>query len=292
MNAVASPATSVATLPVTTPSPWLTTKRLRLREFSLADRYALVRMHKNPRVRALLVDDEPLDRHAVVHELIVRLQVLYRQHEGLGIWCAEHMVTALDAADLERPEMREKVAEMLSPSALESLLQPRPRFAGWFNLMPMSGQPEEVELGSRLLPEVWGIGLALEGGERLLSHAFDTLGRERVWAVGHIENHSVRYCVTALGFEDRGVRDYEGKSAQYYVIDEPHWRQWRNLSRKHRQRRAVIACREITNSADNRHTTPFSGVGTAHLSNAENHTVVGDTASDTFHCSTDFKRDR
>ncbi len=225
------------------PSPWLETERLRLREFCIADRYALVDMHKDPRVRALLVDDHPLDQHTVAHELIVRLQALYRQHEGLGIWCAERMVATLDTAELDRPGMREEASKALSPSALARLLQPQPRFAGWFNLMPMSGQPEEVELGSRLLPEAWGTGLALEGGELLLAHAFNTLGRDRIWAIGHIAHRSVRYCVTALGFEDRGVQDYEGKPAQHYVIDEARWRQWQVLSRKDRQRRAVAACR-------------------------------------------------
>lgn len=224
------------------PPPWLITPRLRLREFALVDRYTLVDMHKDPRVRALLVDDYPLDQHAVVHELIVRLQALYRQHEGLGIWCAERMVAVLDASD---PEACEEAGKALSPSTLASLLQPQPRFAGWFNLMPMSRQPEEVELGSRLLPEVWGTGLALEGGERLLGHAFNTLGRDRVWAIGHIAHRSVRYCVTALGFKDRGVQDYEGKPAQYYVIDEARWRQWQDLSRKDRQHCAVAACREF-----------------------------------------------
>lgn len=247
----------------TLPTPWLTTKRLRLREFSIADSYALVRMHKDPRVRALLVDDEPLDRHAVVNELIVRLQALYRQHEGLGIWCAEHMVAVLNVSDLERPEVCEEMRESLSSSVLASLLQPQPRFAGWFNLVPMSGRPQEVELGSRLLPEAWGTGLALEGGELLLEHAFNTLGRDRVWAVGHIANRSVRYCVMALGFKDIGVQGYEGKPAQYFLINESHWRQWRDLPRKKRQRWAVAACKEFAGRTRSGHAAKFSKVGSA-----------------------------
>jgi len=221
--------------------PWLQTDRLCLREFTLADRYALVAMHKNPRVRALLVDDQPLDHHVVAHELIVRLQKYYRQHEGLGIWCAEHQVATLSAADLERPEVR----EALSASVLAKLAKPKRRFVGWFNLMVMTAQPEEVELGSRLLPKAWGTGLALEGGELLLKHAFNTLGRHRVWAVSHIEHRSVRYCTAALGFESYGVRDYEGKPAQHYVIDKSHWRQWQTLPRRDRQRYAVTVCREF-----------------------------------------------
>jgi len=226
------------------PDPWLQTKRLRLREFSTADQYALVNMHKDPRVRALLVDDYPLDRHVVTHELITKLQKFYREHEGLGIWCAEYnrphrVVTTLNTtvADQHRTD------DALSLSSLEKQIQPKPRFAGWFNLMPMTEQPEEVELGSRLLPEVWGIGLALEGGELLLKHAFNTLGRDRVWAVGHIEHRSVRYCVTALGFKSRSVREYEGTTAQYYRVDQEEWRAWQKIPRRDRQRHAVAVCK-------------------------------------------------
>ena len=42
--------------------------------------------------------------------------------------------------------------------------------------MPMAERPGEVEIGSRLLPLAWGGGLALEGGELLLDHAFERLG--------------------------------------------------------------------------------------------------------------------
>ena len=229
------------------PEPWLKTERLRLREFSLADRDALVAMHKDPRVRALLVDDHPLERHTVTHNLILRLQEWYRQHEGLGIWCAEQMVATLKDSDLERPEVR----EVLSPSALAKLARPQPRFAGWFSLMLMTDQPEEVELGSRLLPAVWGVGLALEGGEALLEHAFNTLERERVWAAAHPDHRPVRYCVTALGFEEHGTGEYEGSTACYYLINKTRWRQWRKLPRRQRQRRAVIACREIADQDGN-----------------------------------------
>jgi len=225
------------------PGPWLITPRLRLREFTFTDRNDLVSMHKNPRVRTLLVDDYPLDRHVVAHELIKSLQKYYRQYEGLGIWCAERMVAALNITKLNQEEVRQN----LTPSMLEELTTPKPRFAGWFNLMPMTDEPEEVELGSRLLPEVWGSGLALEGGEQLLTHAFGTLNRDQVWAVSHVEHRSVRYCVTALGFREHGIQLYDGKPAQYYVINQSDWCQWKNISRKNRQRYAIQLCREISN---------------------------------------------
>lgn len=220
------------------PISWLKTDRLSLREFSLDDRYELVRMHQEPRVRSLLIDDQPLDRHSVAHEFILRMQTLYREYEGLGIWCAERMVTTLDKSELIQPE----VQAFFSDSALEKFSQPHSQFIGWFNLMPMPQKQDEIELGSRLLPKVWGAGLALEGGELLLDYAFDTLGRDRVWAVCQMAHRSARYCINALGFEYCGVMQYGDHPAHHYTISERRWRQWQCLSKKRRLRRAVAAC--------------------------------------------------
>lgn len=220
------------------PIPWLKTDRLSLREFSIDDRYSLVRMHQETRVRSLLIDDHPLDRHSVSHEFILRMQTLYRQHEGLGIWCAERMVKALDESELDKLEVK----EFFSDAALQKLSKPHSQFIGWFNLMPMPERQDQIELGSRLLPKVWGAGLALEGGELLLDYAFDTLGLKRVWAVCHMGHRSARYCINALGFEYCGVMRYGTNPAHHYVISERRWRQWQCLSRKKRMRRAVAAC--------------------------------------------------
>ncbi len=223
------------------PKPWLKTERLTLREFSQADRYAIVEMHKDPRVRALLVDDYPLDSHVVVEKLIENLQKCYRKHEGLGIWCAEQFTPVLSPSDIELAEVR----EFLSSAKIEELSRPTPLFAGWFNLMPMLDAPDEIELGSRLLPEFWGKGFALEGGERLLEHAFTSLNREKVMAIAHVEHRAVRYCLMALGFDDDGIRNYDGNPAQYYVIHKEHWMHWHSLNRRLKQRHAVKICKDV-----------------------------------------------
>jgi RimJ/RimL family protein N-acetyltransferase len=229
-----------------TPAPWLVTPSLQLREFGTgtADRNLLVCMHQEPRLRTLLIDDEPLHRHEVAHVFLQRLQAFYRRHEGLGIWCAERLVRLLGSAELNDP----LVHELLSPQALAQWSAPRPRFAGWFNLMPMPHAPEEVELGARLVPEVWGTGLALEGGERLLQHAFDHIGAARVWAVCHPEHASVRYCVLSLGFEDRGVMPYGEVPARHYLVDADAWRAHARLPRRERVRRALGRLRAGTHA--------------------------------------------
>ncbi|MEW6704691.1 MAG: GNAT family N-acetyltransferase [Pseudomonadota bacterium] len=224
-----------------TPPPWLSTRTLLLREFVPADRHDLVRMHQEPRLRALLIDDEPLHRHDVAAEFLHRLQPLYRRREGLGIWRAERLAPLLDAQALADPQLH----ELLSPEAIAELAAPRPRFAGWFNLMPMpephGAGPGAVELGARLLPEAWGTGLALEGGEALLRHAFGTLALPRVWAVCHPQHQAVRYCVLSLGFADRGVQPYGEVPARHFVIEREAWQRHHTLPRRARVRAALAA---------------------------------------------------
>ena len=222
------------------PAAWLCTRRLRLREFVAQDRPLLVRMHADTRMRALLIDDHPLHRQDVCEHFLRRLQALYRRHEGLGIWHAERSVRRFSDAELDSPALR----EALTPAALAELAQPVDEFVGWFNLMPMPGRDGEIELGARLLARAWGVGLADEGGEALLRHAFETLGRERVWAVFHVAHEAVRNCVLALGFTDAGVQPYEGAPARHYVITRSDWQALQDLPRRTRLRRAIARLRE------------------------------------------------
>jgi len=188
--------------------PWARSRRLALREFAEPDHDALLAMHQEPRLRAHLVDDYPLHVSAVVRLFLQRLARIYREHEGLGIWHA-------------------------------SQLEPQPTFAGWFNLMPMAERPGEVEIGSRLLPHAWGSGLALEGGEMLLDHAFDDLGLPHVWGICHPANRSARAVMAALGFEPMGLLPYDGGMASHHRIDMNAWRALRNIPRGTRLRRAL-----------------------------------------------------
>jgi RimJ/RimL family protein N-acetyltransferase len=193
--------------------PWARSRRLLLREFGPADHAAILAMHRDAQLRALLVDDYPLDDPRVAQLFIERMAGIYRRHEGLGIW----------HASLPGPESAS------------------PEFAGWFNLMPMAEQPGEVEIGSRLLPQVWGRGLALEGGEMLLAHAFDDLALPRVWGTCHPDNRSAIVVLHALGFEPLGERPYDGKRALFFCIGLNAWRAARNTTGATRLRRALRA---------------------------------------------------
>ena len=189
---------------------WAQSRRIALREFDLADRDAIVAMHREPRLREHLVDDYPLDDPAVADLFLTRMAAIYRRHEGLGIWHA-------------------------------SLIGPQPAFAGWFNLMPMAERPGEVEIGARLLPLVWGGGLALEGGEMLIAHAFDDLRLASVWGTCHPANRSAAVVLHALGFAPLGEMPYDGGIASHFRIDLNAWRVARNTTSGTRIRRALRA---------------------------------------------------
>lgn len=194
----------------------LGSRRLRLREFEPADRHALVAMHRDPRVREALLDDWPLDRHVVAAQFIERLHEMRRREPGLGIWCAERVDRTADDRTLYR-------------------------FAGWFSLMRMPGRGGAVEFGCRLLPQTWGSGLVLDGGELLLDHALHRLALPELWAVCHPTQRSVPYCLHALGFDDEGHAPYEGLAARWFRLPMTRWRTWRERPRRERVRAAVAA---------------------------------------------------
>ena len=187
---------------------WPRSRRLALREFLADDVEAVAGMHRDARVRALLIDDFPLQLRPLARLFIERMTTRYREHEGLGIWHA-------------------------------SVLPDR-TFAGWFSLMPMTARSGEIEIGSRLLPSVWGRGLAQEGCELLLDHAADDLGLSSVWGICHPANRSAQAVLAAMGFEPLGVMPYEGRPASHHRIGLNAWRDLRNTPRKTRLRRALL----------------------------------------------------
>jgi RimJ/RimL family protein N-acetyltransferase len=209
--------------------------RLTLREFETRDRDAVIAMHRDTRVREWLVDDVPLDDARWAAEFIERMRGYYRAHPGLGIWCAERWRAALSAEELADPEVR----DALSDEALEALATPSPQFIGWFNLMRVTDLPDEIEIGCRLVPEVWGSGIVHDGGERLLDQAFGDLNVPRVWGICHPAHRSVHHVLRTLGFRDDGQRPSAGTMATWFVIDRATWIDVREVPRRERLRASL-----------------------------------------------------
>jgi RimJ/RimL family protein N-acetyltransferase len=216
------------------------TQRLRLRRFTHADRGDVIALHREPRVRALLVDDHALDQPALAAQLLQSLQGIYTQHPGLGIWRAErHLAPEPDALLAAEAEV---AAGELDEQALRWLREGSWAFCGWFSLMPMSGDVSRVEIGTRLLPAAWGAGLVLDGGTRLLEHAFDTLALDAVWAACHLEHRPVQAVLLTLGFQPQGVKPYENAgAAAHFSISRAAWQAACARPLRERQRQAVRA---------------------------------------------------
>ena len=214
------------------------TERLSIREFTQDDRQHLIAMHQDQRVRRLLIDDQPLHLPSMAYAFIQRQQELYQMFPGSGVWCAEHWMTKINKKDLLRPEMA-----ALSDELRAYLITPRLKFFGWFSLLPMIDDMKEMELGSRLLPSAWGKKFSLEGGELILEHGFDRLQCERIWIASHLDHQSVDYIAHALGFHRESVKPYGEHLAQYYVLYNDHWQQWKIVNRRERIRYGIEACK-------------------------------------------------
>jgi RimJ/RimL family protein N-acetyltransferase len=193
------------------------TERLRLREFTPADQAVLQAMHCEPRLRALLVDDYPLEQALVARYFLERMRSIYRKEEGLGIWHAQRRLPQAD-------DPEEGWA-----------------FCGWFNLMRMPDDASRVEIGCRLLPEAWGAGLPVEGGAALLQHAFERLALPDVWGICHPQHHAVRAVLRTLGFREEGVLPYDAQPAAHFSIDRERWRAAAAVPLRARWRDAVRA---------------------------------------------------
>lgn len=223
-------------------SDWVCqTPRLRMRRFNGGDHGRLMAMHREPRLRDMLVDDFDLDRPERAWEFLSGLCALQARHHGLGIWHTERW-QGPDAASLAEAEAAVDAGE-IAADTLQWLRRGRWDFCGWFNLMPMPEDPRRVEIGCRLLPSAWGTGLVLDGGEALLAMAFGSLALEEVWAVCHPQHRSVHAVLATLGFVSLGPAPYCGRTASFHRLRAADWQGVLQQPRRQRQRLAAGAQR-------------------------------------------------
>ncbi|MBJ6979127.1 GNAT family protein [Luteimonas sp. MC1895] len=167
---------------------FLRTRRMTLRRLRPSDVFDLQHLGRDARVaRALL--DAPVDDIASAAALVETSARVHRERPGLGVWRAD------DARG----------------------------FLGFFSLMA-EFNPAETEIGTRLLPRAWGRGYALEGGEALCRHAFDTLGLPRLVGLCDPANRSVPPLLARLGFQPDGTTCQFGRPALRMRLRREDWR--------------------------------------------------------------------
>jgi ribosomal-protein-alanine N-acetyltransferase len=86
-------------------------------------------------------------------------------------------------------------------------------------LHPLAGAGPDVELGFTLARDAWGRGYATELGRALVDHAFDDLGLPRVVAQVEPANDGSRRVLEKLGMEERGTRTAYGRPHLLYVVE-------------------------------------------------------------------------
>jgi RimJ/RimL family protein N-acetyltransferase len=211
------------------------TPRLRAREFDLLDVRHLMQMHRDPRVRALLVDDEPLDDFDTAFNFILTIRKLYRLHEGLGIWFGERFVQPVQSSGASQ-----------TPANWQ--------FCGWFNMMPVYNEPRSGEIGCRLITDAWGTGIPMEIAEALLQHAFGQLNLHKVIGHCHPNNRSVQLILRAMSFTAFGEKPFEGlhepQLSHYFEIDRPTWELTRFQPVRQRMREALKDLRNLKAADD------------------------------------------
>ena len=94
-------------------------------------------------------------------------------------------------------------------------------FLGWFFLRPDAGAEAVFELGYRLRRAAWGHGYATEGARRLMAHAFDDLGAQRLVATAVAPNRASINVLEKLGFTYERSQDWRGYEDRVYVLERP-----------------------------------------------------------------------
>ncbi len=179
----------------------LETGRLRLRRFTIEDTGLLVALDSDPEVMRFITYGVPTPRATYSDVILPRWFALYESSPLLGYWAAE-----------DRDEGG---------------------FLGWFHLRSDRIDPDEQELGYRLMRSAWGRGLATEGAAAVVRHGFESVGAAKIAArtlAGNLASQRVmRKC--GLAFERRFVypddvipgRPESERAAVKYSITRAEW---------------------------------------------------------------------
>jgi RimJ/RimL family protein N-acetyltransferase len=160
----------------------LRTSRLLLREWRDSDRGPFAEMNRDPLVMRYFPG---LMERPASDAFVDRLQELH-QRLGYTLWVVE----VLDSERGTTP------------------------FAGFTGLMPPTFDPpfehcEPVaEVGWRLLPQWWGLGLATEGARASLAHGFDVVGLPEILSFTVVNNVPSRAVMERIGMHPDGEFDH------------------------------------------------------------------------------------
>ncbi len=133
--------------------PILTTPRLYLRQFTLADAPLLLALNSDPEVLKYL-HEPSLENEA--HAIEILNTIIFPQYENnLGRWAVH--------------------------------IKDTNEFIGWCGLKYLA-ENDEIDLGYRFMKKHWGNGYAYESAKHVLDYGFNTLNLKSIIGRAHIEN--------------------------------------------------------------------------------------------------------
>jgi RimJ/RimL family protein N-acetyltransferase len=163
----------------------LETERLLLREFDQGDAPAFYVLGSNPAIIRYTGDpDGGLKTIEQAREVLRSRPMADYQKYGFGRWAC----------------VRKLSGEVIG-------------FAGLKYLDDLN----EVDIGVRLLPVYWGVGLATEACRAVIDYGFTRLGLEQIIGLVDPENTASVRVLEKLGLTFVGVLEYQGQSVAKYV---------------------------------------------------------------------------
>jgi ribosomal-protein-alanine N-acetyltransferase len=177
------------------PNYWLTTERLALRRFTLADLDWLAALYSDPDVTRYLGGVK--DRAQTEELLTTRILEYYDEHPGLGIW------TTVERASGTR--------------------------VGFHLLNHIRGE-SIIQIGFTLARSAWGNGFGTEMAFAVLRYGFVDLRLPRIAGITSLQNHASQRVLLKIGLERRGERafphpDYASEGAlAWFERDAADWK--------------------------------------------------------------------
>ena len=164
----------------------LETERLLLREFDEGDVEPFYALGSDPAITRY-TGDPGSGLASVTHALeILRAHPLGDYHKyGFGRWACVHKVSG----------------DVIGFAGLKYLDDLR-----------------EVDIGYRLLPAYWGLGLATEASRAALDYGFTRLGLSRVIGLVDLDNRASVRVLEKLGLAFEGMVEFRGERLGKYVI--------------------------------------------------------------------------
>lgn len=165
-----------------------TSARLDYRPIKVGDMPAIAALHADPRVADLLVDGIP-DTMAKAYAFVRWNEPFVER--GYGMFAVRR--------------------------------RGRDELIGLFSLTPFGGDEALLELGGRLTPSAWMGSLAVEAGAAMITHAFATLGRERLVSAFHPDHRAAPVALARLGFISAGSATLFGRAVATMELTSAAW---------------------------------------------------------------------